>query len=217
MIERAKVSKEKLLTKVKRNKKTVALIRSLQVFAIDEIGRLGAKTLESIDYIFQQLRGDSRFFGGVKVLLAGDFLQCPPIDATLLRKSKFFRSFLQSCAVVKTTIGHRFTTQTWFEELKHIRKGELTEFGKRLLESRVMTKQEFKDLCTRPNVPLALYPKRDEVDQFNRAANSRLSETCLIYKAIDSKCGRRMPTREQSSNIERSLPHTLELKVGSRD
>ncbi len=57
---------------VKRLKKSHVLI-------IDEISMLSADTLDMVDVVLQRARGSREAFGGVQVVMVGDFFQLPPI------------------------------------------------------------------------------------------------------------------------------------------
>jgi len=57
---------------VKRLERTTVLI-------IEEVSMLDARVLDSVDEIFRTLRQKSEPFGGVQVILVGDFFQLPPV------------------------------------------------------------------------------------------------------------------------------------------
>ena len=48
-------------------------IRSVKVLIIDEISMLHFKQFEMVDYVFKSIRNDFRPFGGVQIIVAGDF------------------------------------------------------------------------------------------------------------------------------------------------
>ncbi len=49
------------------------------LLAIDEISMLSAETLDLIDEVFQIVRQSKLPFGGIQVIVIGDFLQLPPV------------------------------------------------------------------------------------------------------------------------------------------
>src|SRR3990167_6462488 len=77
---------EKLATtdRIKRNyKKTKVLI-------IDEISMLHKHQLDMVDLIARYILGRDEPFGGIQVVLCGDFFQLPPISSTSLTEDKKF-------------------------------------------------------------------------------------------------------------------------------
>ncbi|MDR0951279.1 MAG: AAA family ATPase [Candidatus Ancillula sp.] len=54
-------------------------IRLCDVLIIDEISMLSAEQFEMIDYVFRKVRRKTGAFGGVQVVVCGDFFQLPPI------------------------------------------------------------------------------------------------------------------------------------------
>ena len=77
---------EKLLTtdRIKRNyKKTKVLI-------IDEISMLHKHQLDMVDTIARYILDRDKAFGGMQVVLCGDFFQLPPISSGSLIEEKQF-------------------------------------------------------------------------------------------------------------------------------
>jgi hypothetical protein len=77
---------EKIITtdRIKRNyKKTKVLI-------IDEISMLHQHQLDMVNTIARHMLGNQQPFGGIQVVLCGDFFQLPPISANGLMQEKHF-------------------------------------------------------------------------------------------------------------------------------
>lgn len=58
-----------------------ALLRRVERLVIDEISMTRADILDAIDARLRQARGTDAVFGGVQVVMVGDFLQLPPVVA----------------------------------------------------------------------------------------------------------------------------------------
>ena len=54
-------------------------IKSMDTLIIDEISMLSSTLLEQIQYIFESVRCSACPFGGVQMILSGDFYQLPPV------------------------------------------------------------------------------------------------------------------------------------------
>jgi ATP-dependent DNA helicase PIF1 len=62
-----------------RGGKFGSLYRRMKRLVIDEISMVRADVIDAIDARLRQVRGDKRPFGGVQVVMVGDFLQLPPV------------------------------------------------------------------------------------------------------------------------------------------
>ena len=52
---------------------------SLDVLIVDEISMLPARSLTLVDAVCRHVRGSAVPFGGMQVVLVGDFFQLPPV------------------------------------------------------------------------------------------------------------------------------------------
>jgi ATP-dependent DNA helicase PIF1 len=69
---------KKFFQKLSKQRKDI--INKADILVIDEISMLHDFRLDMIDDVLQQVRGDSKAFGGMQVVLCGDFFQLPPIN-----------------------------------------------------------------------------------------------------------------------------------------
>ena len=70
---------ESMLTKLRRMPQVILKIRQLSVFIIDEISMVSAEFLDLISDLLSLVRRDTEPFGGLQVVVCGDFFQLPPI------------------------------------------------------------------------------------------------------------------------------------------
>jgi ATP-dependent exoDNAse (exonuclease V) alpha subunit len=56
-----------------------SLYRRMKRLVIDEISMVRADVIDAIDARLRQVRSDNRPFGGVQIIMVGDFLQLPPV------------------------------------------------------------------------------------------------------------------------------------------
>lgn len=75
-------------------------ITSCDVLMLDEISMFSARLLGLLEGVCRSIRGDDRLFGGLQVILSGDFYQLPPVpDVKVDDKGQFaFRNQLWSAA-----------------------------------------------------------------------------------------------------------------------
>lgn len=70
-----------LVRKVKMNRKAVSRWLRTQVLVIDEISMVDPKFLDKLEYIARTLRRSDKPFGGMQIIMTGDFFQLPPVVA----------------------------------------------------------------------------------------------------------------------------------------
>ena len=67
------------LSKIASNKYIAKRIRRTKILIIDEVSMLSAETLSMIDAVCRAIRESPEPFGGMQIVLVGDFFQLPPI------------------------------------------------------------------------------------------------------------------------------------------
>ncbi len=75
------------LDAIAQKEKVVRRVRLASVLIIDEISMLSQDTLASVELVCRTLRGDGRPFGGLQVVLVGDFFQLPPVVKQQVQKN----------------------------------------------------------------------------------------------------------------------------------
>ncbi|MFH1900574.1 MAG: helix-turn-helix domain-containing protein [Patescibacteria group bacterium] len=68
------------LSKMLKNGRLRRRLSQTKVLIIDEISMLHSFRLDMVDYVCKMLRQDIRPFGGIQVVLSGDFFQLPPVS-----------------------------------------------------------------------------------------------------------------------------------------
>ena len=67
------------LDKITQNERVVRRVRNTCVLIIDEVSMLSATTLGMVDRVCREIRHKDAPFGGLQVVLVGDFFQLPPV------------------------------------------------------------------------------------------------------------------------------------------
>lgn len=70
---------EQIVAQVSRSEAARKRWRDADILVIDEISMLSADMFDMISKVGSRVRADSRPFGGIQVLLCGDFFQLPPV------------------------------------------------------------------------------------------------------------------------------------------
>jgi len=67
------------LDKIAQNERVVRRVRDAKILIIDEVSMLSAKTLAMAEAVCREIRQRQAPFGGLQVVLVGDFFQLPPV------------------------------------------------------------------------------------------------------------------------------------------
>ena len=70
------------LDKIASSEYIVKRVRRAKVLVMDEISMLSGETLNMVDAVCKEIKRNSLSFGGIQVVLVGDFFQLPPINKT---------------------------------------------------------------------------------------------------------------------------------------
>jgi len=79
-----KAESEQHWEKASRSRKAKKRIRHTEVLLIDEVSMLSGEFLEKAGELVAQILASEKPFGGLQVVLCGDFLQLPPIKANFM-------------------------------------------------------------------------------------------------------------------------------------
>jgi ATP-dependent DNA helicase PIF1 len=73
-------SYEEMAQRVMSNEYSKQRWRECDILIIDEISMLGSSFLDKLNFIACRARNDRRPFGGVQLVVCGDFYQLPPVE-----------------------------------------------------------------------------------------------------------------------------------------
>lgn len=212
-------SVEELTNKIIKNSKIYQRWLKLDVLIIDEISMLSPKLFDKIENIARNVRKikDNRLkpFGGIQLVLSGDFLQLPVVDDS--DSFVFDAECWNKCVehVVELTKIMRQKDKEFQEVLNEIRIGEVSKRGRKLLESRigVKLKNELGILPTR------IHTTNAAVDQINERELNKLGEENFFQYDMEIYFFEFIKNREQSIEKYRKnilVPDTLYLCVGAQ-
>ncbi len=76
------------LDRISTNERVYRRLSKTHVLIIDEVSMLRAETLAMIDAVCRAIKQNSQSFGGMQVILVGDFFQLPPVQKEILEEVK---------------------------------------------------------------------------------------------------------------------------------
>lgn len=151
---------------------------SCDLLIIDEVSMLSKELFESIDYIAKDFRRNPRPFGGMQVLLCGDFCQlgCIGSEAFCFESvlwSKYIYETVQFKHIFRQENDRQFSTI-----LNQIRFGEISKDTQDILQTCV---KPFKPEESHGIEPTKLFPYRKDVSEMNQ---KHLSDLIHVKKEI---------------------------------
>jgi ATP-dependent DNA helicase PIF1 len=200
---------------VRPHRRTRKLIGKLERLVIDEVSMLRCDLLDAIDRCLRLARGRPDPFGGVQVVLVGDFLQLPPVvpqaEREVLARFGYAGPYAFDAKVlgemqisrVPFALVHRQTEASFVDQLASIRRGE------RVAETIAAINAACCRAHRRERLPVVLAPTNARVDAYNARGLSAIGAPERVYagetKGEFDLAKDRLP-----------VPERLVLKVGAR-
>lgn len=215
-------SKETALKRVMTYAKPQERIRTTSLLIIDEVSMLSSNMLEILDYVFRSVRGSDRAFGGIQVILCGDFFQLKPVKANdLAFESAGWNTLINE--VHELTFIFRQDNAAFCKALNEIRIGEVSQETVKLIEQCIG--REFEGDIK----PTELYPINADVYSINESELWKLAtETNPVreIEALDEIIEKPRPKREYTAkflteckermNKDCMAPAVLQMAIGAQ-
>lgn len=172
-----------LYTKIRRNTKTMRHWLCTDLLVIDEVSMMTCELLDKLNELGKKIRGNKRPFGGMQVLLVGDFYQLPPVnkgdEATMFAfESAAWKELTGDGVVVELTEIQRQKDPAFQTILTEARMGTLSWDSCQVLRERQGL--DWKSHKIRPTL---IFPRRAEVNMINDSNLRALKGRRYTYKA----------------------------------
>ena len=172
----------------------------LRVLIIDEVSMVSPELFTSMDLVLRGFKGVDAPFGGVQVVLSGDFFQLPPVSKEPKEKRFAWQSpswrelDLQTCYLQEK---FRQADSRLIDVLDDIRSGNISEATNKALEERMNVSLPEGTKVTQ------LYTHNADVERINLAELNKLEgkEKLYVYEAKGS-----------AKNIEKIFKSSLVLE-----
>jgi ATP-dependent DNA helicase PIF1 len=219
-----------LINMAMKRRKVVNTWRNMDVLVIDEVSMLDPDFFTKVDLVVSAMRGNNDPFGGLQVVLVGDFFQLPPVHprgrspdmAKFVFETDTWENLVDEC-VELTEIFRQDNTSVFAHTLRKIREADLDLDDIERLLSRVNTDPAH----AKGVVPTQLYARRTDVAELNTTHLSKLNS--LTSTTYDYTIETTMPegvddavTRAElkkfASFVESTMqvPRSLELREGAQ-
>lgn len=210
---------EEICKRIRNNKKIKERWQSLNVLIIDEVSMINGNLIDKLDWIARRLLDASKPFGGIQIVLCGDFYQLPPVDrkkdnfneeeVIYAFESKFWQQHIKLQIILKK-IFRQQNDKVFLDMLQEVRDGVVSD----------STIKKFQSLARPLSIvdgvlPTRLFPTRRETDTINKQMLQNLPGESFKFKSLDS--GSMIHSEQGRKMLENFLaPAEIELKVGAQ-
>jgi ATP-dependent DNA helicase PIF1 len=212
------------LRRIEDNPRTGRKIKNARVLIIDEISMLSARTFGLVDEVCRGVRNSFEPFGGLQVVLVGDFFQLPPVvrrqdgenerlpfeneeddlGAAFAYRSPVWREL--GLSVCYLSEQFRQEDATFLDILSALRSGSLTDGHRSRLLERSAGRSKIPEGITK------LFPHNADVDLVNERELGKLFGPAHVFT---------MQSSGQSALVDQLKrgclsPEKLQLKMGAK-
>ncbi|KAF7286831.1 hypothetical protein GWI33_003888 [Rhynchophorus ferrugineus] len=193
---------------------TVSIWRKCKHLIIDEISMVDGAYFQKIEQVARKIRRNDKPFGGIQLILCGDFFQLPPVSKPRPGEKKASPKFCFQTNAWETCLLHTFelkkvhrqTDNRFIDILNKIRLGKVDEDVINILSATSKQKIEGDGiLATR------LCSHTADADIINESKLKALEGISKTFEAQDS-----IPGTTKQLNQQTPVPDKLELKIGAQ-
>lgn len=156
-------------------RKVAPTLKTLEVLILDEVSMLGAIHSILISELLKKIRHSKEPFGGVKVIVSGDFFQLPPVNDYFFFVSHLFKECDFKFLVLYK--NYRAKGEEWNQILSKIRNGDIDDSIVKFFQSRI--KEPPKLECEIPY----LVSTNKEADLINKQKYDAIPGPENVYRA----------------------------------
>lgn len=147
-----------------------------KILIIDEISMLNPELFQRLDLLGRKLRNNDKPFGGIQIILSGDFCQLPTVNSHYFCfEALNWNSVIDYTFYLNENLRLNNSENIFQNSLNEIRLGIVSEETKNLLKSRIKSRENIFGI-----IPTTLYPIKKKVKEYNE---KKLKE--LLDKNID--------------------------------
>jgi hypothetical protein len=189
-----------------------------KVLIIDEISMIDASVFDKLEAVARLVRKCPLPFGGMQVVICGDFAQLPPVKAEggYAFQARTWAAVVSSKNQIELTEVIRQSEVSFRRALCEIRMGKVSPDTLELLRSRVGA-----EVGTELIKPTIFLPRREEVLRKNTEELDRINSVAISYNAYDNfypytpSADDKLKYVEEANKNLQPVPK-LTLKVGAQ-
>eukprot|EP00579_Thalassiosira_antarctica_P012030 CAMPEP_0201922578 /NCGR_PEP_ID=MMETSP0903-20130614/10574_1 /ASSEMBLY_ACC=CAM_ASM_000552 /TAXON_ID=420261 /ORGANISM="Thalassiosira antarctica, Strain CCMP982" /LENGTH=778 /DNA_ID=CAMNT_0048459739 /DNA_START=65 /DNA_END=2401 /DNA_ORIENTATION=+ len=216
----AKGSPADLAKRVMGNEQTKGRWREVNILVIDEISMMAGSFLDKLSFIASRARNDRRPFGGVQLVVCGDFFQLPPVELSkdgFAFEAKCWSEVIK-CSVLLKQVFRQRGDQCLMNILDEARTGELSAKSAEVLRRHGTLPAAAFDSSRNCNddaekiIPTLLECRNRDVDKANEREMAKLPGEIHTFKSRDRAVNDAMKGQLKGCQA----PPQLDLKIGAQ-
>ncbi|WRT70775.1 uncharacterized protein IL334_007774 [Kwoniella shivajii] len=172
-----------LVAKLRKNKKAAARWQRTKVLIIDEVSMVDGGMFDKFCKIGQIIRKNVKPFGGIQIVVTGDFFQLPPVTkGNSMPKFCFEADMWQETINMSVNLSKVFRQKDprFIDMLNEMRFGKLTPQSIQAFKSLARSVEYHGDLEA-----TELFPRREDVDRANSVKLNQLNTDGYSYTSSD--------------------------------
>lgn len=187
----------------------VKRLERTDVLIIDEVSMLRPEILDMVDQVARALKRSQEPFGGMQVVLSGDFFQLPPVvrgdaDEVFADTARsWHEGDFRACYL---TEQHRQEGGKLLSILNDIRDGEVSIESQEALQERLRPGESHDEEA------VVLHTHNKDVDERNESELAKIDADSVVYEMTSAGRANLVETLKRSV----LAPEELELKIGAR-
>lgn len=167
------------IDRIATTQRIVRRVAATDLLVIDEVSMLSASTLDAIERVCRAVKQVDEPFGGLQVIVVGDFFQLPPVvregekvefsfEAAVWQRAHFMVCYLSE--------QHRHEDPNFLDVLSAVRRNAVQTQHTQLLDERQLAPQKLMS-STVPH----LFSHNVDVDRLNEQELARIPGSALVF------------------------------------
>ncbi len=188
------------------DKKLRRRLRKVETLIIDEISMVPFEALDCAEAVSRAHRASDRAWGGIRVLMVGDFFQLAPVSRESTKPWAFLGEAWACTAPKRLVLSEvlRVREPQMIQRLHEFRKGELSAEGRDFLEAHSSRSAETDSTY--------LFPRRFQAEDFNHQKLENIPGKAHELETIYSG----VPRFVERLQLDCPVPPILRLKKGAQ-
>ncbi|KAJ5561136.1 hypothetical protein N7535_009333 [Penicillium sp. DV-2018c] len=206
-----------LVKKIKKNQKARNRWLRTKVLVVDEVSMVDGDLFDKVEEIARRIRNNGRPFGGIQLVITGDFFQLPPVPdggraATFAFGAASWTTCIQHTILLTNVFRQR--DPEFARMLNELRLGNISPSTIEAFR-KLSRPLDVKDQFDATELYVLLFPTRAEVEGANSARMARLSGEVMRYNAVDSGTIQDVQHRDRLLS-QCMAPPVIQLKKGAQ-
>jgi ATP-dependent DNA helicase PIF1 len=220
-------SLEELFARVNRSREAKRNWKKAEILVIDEISVMSSELFDKLSRVGGRMRGSDLPFGGLQLVVCGDFFQLPPVGLNdrnnrFCFESDIWKKLFSNDNIIILDQVFRQRETSFLSILHEMRRGEVSSASRARLEAKARAYRSQSQVPAAGSAPgsaaaeldsdiraTVLHSTNKDVDQINESELRKLRTDAVEFLATDEG-----PNTAQLKNLK--APPLLKLKVGAQ-